>query len=145
MCVLIPEHWLLLPVRNWFLILFMALHGHRCSEAGAYCPDAKDIKVPQEPENWERGPDGLPKHLEITYRWWKGHSERSEEGAFIMWRNPLDARFCLGECEQVRTRVCACMCVFAGVRVCMHVRICMSYRGWLGHPLTYVSNRVKGD
>jgi hypothetical protein len=47
----------------------MSLHGHRCDEGGSYCPDARDIKVPQETENWERGPDGSPKHIEITYCW----------------------------------------------------------------------------
>jgi len=53
-------------------------------------------QVPKDACNWEPGEYGLPKWLEVTYRWWKGHAATWDEAPFIIWRNPADSRFCLG-------------------------------------------------
>jgi len=86
-------------VRNWALLLYTAYHGHRKIEMGAYCPDITDLKAPTDAGNWEQKAPffGEPKHLEITSRVWKGHAEEMDERTLILWRNPSDARFCVGE------------------------------------------------
>ena len=86
-------------IRNWALILYTAYHGHRKIEMGTYCPDITDLKAPTDAGNWEQKAPffGEPKHLEITSRVWKGHAEDMDERPLILWRNPSDARFCVGD------------------------------------------------
>jgi hypothetical protein len=81
-------------VRNWALILYLAMGGHRKIEAGSYCPDACHLSAPLDVENWEKQATHMPKHLEIICPLWKGHQARIEEDPFIIWRNPCDSRFC---------------------------------------------------